>query len=163
MPHGHNEIVSVSLKYNADRPLDPISNCATDFSELKRDWHGWIDNSVDHVLQLNQQDPLLDYFQMHEPEQLQRLLITPGDPSTEMLAALFICKFSAFITARKFPFHTAALTIEETPTNQVKITPQDVALFPRLSQPGWWCRADPSVNDLDRQLTQQSKQEFNVV
>ena len=44
-------------------------------------------------------DPLVAYFRENEPGMLPRLLITPGDPTTEVRAACFARKLRAFLDA----------------------------------------------------------------
>ena len=96
VPHGHNEIVSVRLE-----PARAFrfggSNAEAPFEAVKGRWHAWIDDHVDHALQLGEDDPLLTYFRAHEPTRLARVLTVPGDPTTEALAACFWLKLSAFI------------------------------------------------------------------
>lgn len=147
-PHGHNESVTARLSYCGDRELDTSSNVAADFSELKHEWHTWIDNYVDHSLQIADDDPLLDYFRANEPEQLPHILTTPGDPSTELVSALFLSKYTGFLQKIGAPFEVASIEVCETPTNTVVIQSSDLVLFPALERAGWWHRADHSINDL---------------
>ena len=149
VPHGHNELVTARLAYIGARPLSPESNIAADFADLKTDWHRWIDKSVDHAFQLGLDDPLIGYFKTHEPQQLSRILVTPGDPSTECLAALFLCKYQCFLAAVDAPFEVSSIELVETPTNAVVINKADIALFPALSGDGWWRRPDMSINDFE--------------
>lgn len=149
VPHGHNEFVIVRLAYIGEKSFGPETNCAADFSELKGDWHRWIDGAVDHAFQLGEGDPMIAYFQEHEPQHLGRLFITPGDPTTELLAALFFAKLSAFLEELKLPFKVREVTVEETPTNSVSVEEGDLELFPRLAEHGWWSRPDSSINDLE--------------
>lgn len=147
-PHGHNEYVTARLNYCGDRALDTSSNVAADFSELKHEWHTWIDNHVDHSLQIADDDPMLEYFRANEPEQLPRILTTPGDPSTELVSALFFSKYTCFLQKIGAPFEVASIELCETPTNTVVIQPSDLVLFSALERAGWWRRADHSINDL---------------
>ncbi len=149
IPHGHNEIVKARVSYIGGQSLDSESNIAADFADLKTDWHRWIDNSVDHTFHLGDRDPLINYFETHEPQRLSRLLVTPGDPSTECLAALFLCKYQSFLGAANAPFEVSSIELIETPTNTVEIRKADISFFPGLSTDGWWRRADSSINNFE--------------
>ena len=90
LPHGHNEYVRVHLRATTPAPLDGGTNMVVPFERAKGVWHGFIDNHVDHALQLGEGDPLLDWFRVHEPGRAARIMITPGDPTTELLACLLM-------------------------------------------------------------------------
>jgi 6-pyruvoyltetrahydropterin/6-carboxytetrahydropterin synthase len=149
-PHGHNEFVTVRLA--AKRAFQfSASNMDAAFETVKGRWHAWIDDHVDHALQLNASDPLIGFFRDHEPYRLSRLMVFPGDPTTEALAAVFFLKLSAFLEADALPFTVAEVRVEETPTNAVRITTE--ALDPAacgLSAGHWARRADMSINDFGR-------------
>ena len=152
MPHGHNEFVAVHLESRDDDHLDGLSNMSNQFETLKKTWHDWIDNAVDHTLQLSCLDPLLTYFKENEPENLKRLMITPGDPTTEVLAACFFSKINAFLVAEKINMKCVRVDVEETPTNTVvfKGDPDKAISMGHYDGPSepWWVRADMSINDL---------------
>lgn len=148
VPHGHNEIVTVRLAperafrfggANADAP----------FEAVKGRWHEWIDDHVDHALQLGESDPLLEYFREHEPQRLARVMTIPGDPTTEALAACFWLKLTAFIDDVDLPFRVSAVRVEETPTNAVLLTRDtfdpDACGLPAQS---WPRQPDMRINDL---------------
>lgn len=147
-PHGHNEFVTVRLA-----PVRPLTfgdgaNMTTPFEAVKTRWHAWIDGAVDHAFQVNAADPLIGFFRAHEPQRLARLLVTPGDPTTEALAALFWLKLEAFLAVDALPYRVAAVRVEETPTNAVLL---DRTVFDPaasgLPDTGWWRRADMSINE----------------
>jgi 6-pyruvoyltetrahydropterin/6-carboxytetrahydropterin synthase len=148
IPHGHNEFVTVRLD-----PLASFSfsdtNSAAPFEAVKRRWHEWIDNHVDHTLHLAETDPLIGYFREREPKQLAQVMTFQGDPTTEALAACFFLKLSAFIADDRLPFRVREVRIEETPTNTV-IMSGDVfdAATCGLRAGAWPWRADVSINDL---------------
>ena len=75
-PHGHNEYVTVEIVRPGATVLCGKSNMLREFSELKEAWHGWIDGSVDHALQLSEHDSLLGYIDQEHPE--WRIMVTPG-------------------------------------------------------------------------------------
>ncbi len=147
-PHGHDEVVTVRLK-----PVRPVdfggSNMAASFELAKGRWHRWIDRHVDHAFQVNAADPLLDYFRNHEPEQMSRLMVFEGDPTTEALAVAFLLKLQAFLEADGGVFEAERVAIQETPTNRVVLSAADWTAQGGSWRPGGWCaRADSSLNDL---------------
>lgn len=152
VPHGHNEFVKVHLASDGDDSLDGISNMTNKFETLKKTWHNWIDNAVDHSMQMTAADPLLDYFKENEPENLKHLLLTPGDPTTEVLAACFFSKINSFLVDEKLKMKCVRLEIEETPTNTVVFQgdPKKAISLTQYDGPQipWWERADMSINDL---------------
>ncbi|MEQ1618658.1 MAG: 6-carboxytetrahydropterin synthase [Terricaulis sp.] len=147
VPHGHNEIVSVRLAPRT-RFRFGGANAVAPFDALKRRWCAWIDGHVDHALQLNETDPLLDFFREREPQRLASIMSFQGDPTTEALAAYYWLKLSAFLQADDLPFDVAQVRVEETPTNTVVLTrdtfdPHECGLPARA----WPWRADTSIND----------------
>jgi 6-pyruvoyltetrahydropterin/6-carboxytetrahydropterin synthase len=149
VPHGHNEIVTVTLGANEPSPLDGGANMVEPFERAKSRWHRWIDDQVDHALQLSAADPLLAWFAQHEPHRLSRILVTPGDPTTEALACCMMAKLNAFLALEGGRLICRKIRIEETPTNTVTFSgdPRDF-LPPSETGSGWWYRADMSINDL---------------
>lgn len=148
IPHGHNEQVIARLQSVAPRRLDGGANMVVPFDRAKARWHRFIDDQVDHAFQLGDRDPMIDWFRAHEPQRLGRLLVTPGDPTTEMLAACLMTKLNAFLAADGNALRCVELTIEETPTNAVTLTGDPAEVLPEREGAGWWGRADDSINDL---------------
>lgn len=150
LSHGHNEQVIARIQPLAPQRLDGDANMVAPFDRAKARWHRWIDDRVDHAFQLGERDPMIGWFRTHEQQRLARLLVTPGDPTTEMLAACFMAKLNAFLAADGNDLHCVELTVEETPTNAVTFTgdPAD-ALPERGGGACWWLRADDNINDLD--------------
>lgn len=147
VPHGHNEIVTVRLEPRA-RFRFGGANAEAPFETLKRRWCAWIDGHVDHALQLNETDPLLDFFREREPHRLASIMSFDGDPTTEALAACFWLKFSAFLQADGLPFDVAQVRVEETPTNTVVLTRDTFNTREcGLAARAWPWRADTSIND----------------
>lgn len=147
IPHGHNEFVTVRLD-----PLGAFTfsetNSAAPFHRVKRRWHQWIDERVDHTLQLSEDDQLISYFRTHEPALLGQVMTFQGDPTTEALAACFFLKLSAFVADERLPFKVREVRIEETPTNTAIVSrdhfdPDRCGLRPDA----WPRRADMSIND----------------
>jgi 6-pyruvoyltetrahydropterin/6-carboxytetrahydropterin synthase len=147
VPHGHDEVVTVELVSEENVALNPRTNMLVEFDQAKRRWFDWIDESVDHSFHLNAEDPLVGFFRDHEPHLLGRLLLTPGDPTTEIRAACFKSKLSCFLQHDNPGLRCASLTIQETPTNAVVCEAADPA---KMMPDGdhWWSRADTSINDL---------------
>ena len=150
VPHGHNEVVIATLQATVPTPLDGGANMVMPFERAKRIWHRWIDECVDHSLHLAADDPLLDWFAEHEPQRLARMLITPGDPTTEVLAACMMSKLNAFLVADGGHLTCAEITIEETWTNAVCFTGDPAAVLPVMARRAWWARPDDSINDWHR-------------
>lgn len=146
VPHGHDEVVTVEIASGSNAPLDPATNMLVEFDVVKRRWFEWIDRSVDHSFHLNEGDPLVGYFREREPELLPRLLLTPGDPTTEIRALCFKLKLQAFLDAGGRGLRCLRLTIQETPTNAVIC---EAVSGQRFLPAGdrWWTRADPSISD----------------
>lgn len=149
VPHGHNELVTVTLRATSPSPLDGGANMVMPFERAKGTWHRWIDNHVDHSLQLSADDPLLDWFAAREPHRLARILVTPGDPTTEVLAACMMAKLNSFLDSDGGRLVCAEIRIDETPTNTVTFSGDPRAVLPGvpLTRP-WWTRSDMSINDL---------------
>jgi 6-pyruvoyltetrahydropterin/6-carboxytetrahydropterin synthase len=149
-PHGHNEFVSVTLrlKQGCARNIDwGGSNHAESFARLKKHWHRFVDESLDHALQLGHDDPLIAYFQAHEPDIVPRLLVINGDPTTEAVAMALYFKLNAILSAYVPDFECIRFEIEETPTNSVVIALDEMQSC--TASLGAWCgRADMSINDL---------------
>lgn len=147
IPHGHNEYVTVRLTPASSFKFSD-TNSAAPFEQIKKRWHQWIDDCVDHTLHLSETDPLLAFFREHEPARLSQVMTFQGDPTTEALAACFWLKLSAFLADDGLPFVVSEVRIEETPTNTVVI---DADVFKPAEcglRPGAWpWRADMSINE----------------
>lgn len=152
VPHGHNEYVKVFLVSAGNDTLDGAVNMMAPFAVLKRLWHQWIDDHVDHALQLSSQDHMLDYFREREPENLPHIMVTPGDPTTEVLAACFMSKINVLMHDQGIGVRCQKIEIIETPTNTVTFTgdPHQVISTDHYDGPEtpWWQRPDMSINDL---------------
>ena len=147
IPHGHNEFVTVRLD-PTDRFTFSATNSAAPFEQIKRRWHAWIDEHVDHALHLGEDDPLIGYFREREPALLKQIMTFQGDPTTEALAACFFLKLSAFVADDGLPFTVREVRIEETPTNTVVVSREhfDPGTC-SLRKSAWPWRADTSIND----------------
>lgn len=155
IPHGHNEFVTVTLQARTPARLDGAQNMVVPFAEAKQRWHAFIDTRLDHSFQISSVDPLLDWFRQHEPQRLDRLVVTPGDPTTELMAALLYAKLQAFLRDEGDVLVCTSLTLEETPTNTVCLTGGPEIFLPECSgtpSDFWWHRADCSLSDLPSPL-----------
>ncbi len=149
LPHGHNETVTVRLQATSPQRLDGSTNMVLPFARAKAIWHGWIDDHLDHALQLGEDDPLLGWFVAHEPARARRIVLTPGDPTTELMACLMMAKLGAFLRADGDVLRCAEIRLEETPTNTVLFDGDPLAVLPavRPAPQCWWRRADMSIAD----------------
>lgn len=148
IPHGHDEVVTIDIGECNNASLDESSNMLVEFSRIKGRWFNWIDRSVDHSFHLGKDDPLVRYFEENEPHLLSHLLITPGDPTTEIRAACFAAKLAAFLEEEHPNFLCTRLSIQETPTNSVVYFPQELPGVVAGGDHHWWNRPDTSINDL---------------
>ena len=148
IPHGHDEIVTVEIASHKNRKLDADTNMLVEFEEAKGLWFDWIDGSVDHSFHVSSKDPIIRYFKENEPDLLSRLLITPGDPTTEIRSACYYAKLSSFLKTKEEDLICVGLQVQETPTNAVKFNCADIAKFLPSGADHWWNRSDLSINDL---------------
>lgn len=147
IPHGHNEYITVIFSPIEAVALDAKKNMVAPFASLKKTWHRFIDEAVDHSLQLSIDDPLLRYFQEHEPNRLEQVMVTPGDPTTEVVCMLLSHKCRAFLKAENHPFELHSLSIEETPTNKVTLASDDRVQIDGDFSSWWFHRPDLTIND----------------
>ena len=149
LPHGHNETVTVRLEAARPAPLDGAGNMVLSFARAKATWHRWVDERLDHALQLGEDDPLLGWFALNEPARAARIVVTPGDPTTELMACLMMAKLAAFLRDEGDALRCVEIRLEETPTNSVVFAGDPVAMLPapRGAEACWWRRADMSIAD----------------
>jgi 6-pyruvoyltetrahydropterin/6-carboxytetrahydropterin synthase len=147
IPHGHNEFVKVHLMVTDSPTLDNSTNMIAAFAEAKAHWHQFVDERLDHSFQLRDDDPILSFFEEKEPHLLSRILVTPGDPTTEVLCACLMSKLSAFLSNGNTNLCCTRLELQETPTNTVILDGID-AFKAHLPQGNhWWSRPDLSINE----------------
>ena len=80
---------------------------------------------------------------------MSKLLITPGDPTTEIRAACYNAKLNSFLSSSNDGLICLGLQIQETPTNAVYFSSDNIDNFLSPDEANWWNRADLSINDLD--------------
>lgn len=123
-----------------------------EFSDLKRAWKSFIQGTVDHSFLHHMSDPILPALKAAIPK--FRGLPFPGDPTTELISALFFAKLEAMhsVTAAAAVIRPVSVLIRETPTNSVTFRRgQQAALLSRLNEKynGWWTSADPEARHLE--------------
>jgi 6-pyruvoyltetrahydropterin/6-carboxytetrahydropterin synthase len=145
-PHGHTWWIEVTLAKEVSE-LSKDANILVTFETAKKQWHTWIDEHVDHCLKLNSKDPLVDFIRNDNPK--GRLLITPGDPTTEILTVIFKAKLEAFLKADGLGLYCKSVKIDETQTNSIVFSGASAPYLP-IDPTGsayWWNRADFTTND----------------
>lgn len=151
LPHGHNEYVTVTLYPTRDGALDGRGNMVVPFRQAKDRWHAFVDTRLDHGLQLSETDPLLGWFRLHEPERAARIVVTPGDPTTELMAALLMAKITAILRSEGDLLRCRSIELKETPTNTVRLTGEAMDFLPAVNRTAtacWWHRPDFSIADV---------------
>ncbi|MBO6933859.1 MAG: 6-carboxytetrahydropterin synthase [Deltaproteobacteria bacterium] len=142
-PHGHDEYVTVELVSAEPRALDGDANMLVEFGRAKSRWHRFVDERLDHGFQLSTTDPLLAIAKERFGE--WRLIVTPGDPTTELMAALLAAKCQAILDDElDGALRVRRLTLQETPTNSVVFEGDPREVLP--AGDGWWWRADESTS-----------------
>lgn len=141
-PHGHDEYVSVELVAARPERLDGQGNMVVEFGRAKSRWHRFVDERLDHALQLSASDPLLAIAREHFD---WRLVVTPGDPTTELMAALLAAKCQAILDDElDGALRVRRVILEETPTNSVIFEGDPREVLP--AGDGWWWRPDESTS-----------------
>jgi len=145
-PHGHTWWIEVTLAKEVPE-LSKDSNILVTFENAKKSWHTWIDEHVDHSFKLNAKDPMVEFIRSDNPT--GRLLITPGDPTTEILTILFKAKLEAFLKADNLGLHCKSVKIDETQTNSIVFSGAVASYLPTdpSGSAHWWNRADFTTND----------------
>ncbi|MCB0394974.1 MAG: 6-carboxytetrahydropterin synthase [Bdellovibrionales bacterium] len=145
-PHGHTWNVRVFIEPESSIVLDQKENTVALFAKIKKDWHEFIDNHIDHSFLFNSRDGLLEYMKKDNP--CGRHVCTPGDPTTEMLSVLLKAKLSAFLNASGLQLKVIRLELYETQTNGVICEGDPQIHLPKdTSGKHWWNRPDMSTND----------------
>ena len=115
---------------------------------LKSAWKAFT-SVVDHSFFYNTKDPLAAAMKEHIQD--FRGLPFPGDPTTEMIATLFLCKARKMLEPYRKQVAVEAVCIEETPVNSVEISTNS-AIFTATEKHldkynAWWNDADPTVRN----------------
>lgn len=147
--HGHTWRVIVRLRDKNTTPRQPPTvpnRMLAEFGAVKAMWHRWVDDVLDHSVMLNEDDPLRHYLDHKECR--HRITTTPGDPTTELIAALLHCKCNAFMRTYAPDLFCHEVDIMETPTNTVSLVCFDTppGMGP-VDDRFWWHRADMTSAD----------------
>lgn len=154
-PHGHTWYAEAAFAASADGLGE--DDMVMEFSKLKKSWKTFILETVDHSFMHHHADPILGALKEYIPR--FRGLPFPGDPTTELIAALFFAKLqtmhenlrSGNAASAIWPAPVSVL-IQETPTNQVLFQAGTAgnALLAKINSKfeGWWQVADPLARDL---------------
>jgi len=142
-PHGHTWRATLLFK-SLENHLNQ-NEMVEEFTFLKSQWKAFITETVDHSFFHHYEDPILPTLKEHIPH--FRGLPFPGDPTTELVAGLFLEKArtltSHLFQNKKAPVFPSEVIILETPTNSLSISldeKEDFSkIFPRYTQfTGWW-------------------------
>lgn len=137
-PHGHTWYATLKLKAEVGE-LDN-ANMVVEFQKTKKNWKKFIKETVDHSFLVNQDDVILPALK--ESIEGLRAIPFPGDPTTEMIAILFLRKAQKLVVEKGLSAHS--ILIEETPVNSVEVaadSPIFVNTLKRLedcSKEVWW-------------------------
>lgn len=156
-PHGHTWYAEASFAAEADRLGD--DDMVMEFAKLKSAWKKFIMETADHSFMHHFEDPILGALREYIPK--FRGLPFPGDPTTEMIAALFFSKLKVMHEDLRARLGEGAIwpepvevLIQETPTNQIQFRSYGggLKLLEKLEREyeGWWQVADPSSRLLRR-------------
>lgn len=135
-PHGHSWYASLIFETTSGS-LDS-SDMAAEFKGLKSAWKKFIGETADHSFFHKWDDPILEALKQNIPE--FRGLAFPGDPTTEMVAVLFLRKAQNW----QYPgVKVTGVKIEETPSNHLEVHIDDpifLNLTKKLehSDQAWW-------------------------
>lgn len=140
-PHGHTW--HATLFFEPERAQLNDQQMAEEFSQLKTPWKQFIGETVDHSFFANENDPLLEA--MKKNIENLRVLEFPGDPTTEMVAALFLKK--ALVMYKNSNLKASAVFIEETPTNSLRLERKALEIIESQLNSSfsekWWNKIDP--------------------
>jgi 6-pyruvoyltetrahydropterin/6-carboxytetrahydropterin synthase len=101
-PHGHNAVAELTFEA---RELDPLG-MVVDFGEIKRTMKAWINDSLDHGMLLQKDDPLVPALEkLREP-----VFRMEGSPTAENIARLI------FEQAKKSGLPIVEVKLWETPS-----------------------------------------------
>lgn len=148
-PHGHTWYATLHLQTQA--PLN-TNDMSIEFHQLKGSWKDLITNVFDHSFMCNASDaliaPLLD---IHSKA---RLVLFPGDPTTELISLLLFSKCEQFIlnSQWKNDIVVSGITIDETPTNSIHCDRsfyiENISRY--STHTGWWSIPDIQARTCER-------------
>ena len=146
-PHGHTWQATLCFSAPADTLND--SDMIEEFTVLKGAWKAFITATVDHSYLHHREDPLLPVLRETVPH--FRGLPFPADPTTEVIAGLFLLKARRMCRGQQLD--PVAVIVQETPTNRVRFTREGLtALEERLDLAScphaWWTVPAPDSRDI---------------
>jgi 6-pyruvoyl tetrahydropterin synthase/QueD family protein len=123
--HGHSMWVELELHGTVAPETGMVSGL--DFGVVKQNFRKYLDNSYDHHLLLNDEDPFAGNLNIQDEEgwvRLPGLVVMPGkDPTTENIAldiSLWAKNTFIFNTSPPDPYHVG-VTVWETHVNGVSV------------------------------------------
>ncbi len=147
-PHGHSWYATLGFSTNSDVLND--KDMVEDFYKLKQDWKTFITETADHSFMHHHEDPILPALQEFVAD--FRGLPFPCDPTTEIIAALFLAKGRKLCSNQNF--QPTSIVIKETPTNQVSLEWEGLdSVLARVESEkfdSWWNHSDPHARVLNR-------------
>ncbi len=145
-PHGHTWFATLGFSVVADELNQ--QDMVEEFEKLKKTWKAFITETVDHSFMHHFEDPILT--SLKEYVKGFRGLPFPCDPTTEVIAALFLAKGRTL--CGNLPFLPSYVSIQETPTNRVTLNMEGLdAVLNRIDSKcykAWWQSADSSSREL---------------
>lgn len=157
-PHGHTWYAKACFQApSTELDLDG-NDMIVEFAELKKNWKRFIQETADHSFLHHHEDPILPALRKAIPK--FRGLPFPGDPTTELVAALFFAKLEVMhaSTPNADRLYLSSVAIRETPTNSMifRRSPSGrSALLEKINARynGWWQSAAPG----DRKISQKER------
>lgn len=149
-PHGHTWYAVAELRSLV--PQLAQDDMVVEFSKLKKNWKTLIDETFDHSYLCNVEDALLPSMRQHIPH--LRMVPFPGDPTTELIAALLFHKMQMFLQASGLDkvVEVVRVQVDETPTNSVSWTSDKSFLTNGTYRgySGWWTSSDPKDRSIKK-------------
>ena len=143
-PHGHTWYVTIHWQAQNDQLNG--DNMLAEFQHVKGPWKKFVQETLDHSFFFHNEDPVAE--SMKANIEGFRGLAIPGDPTTEMLAVLFLRKAVAFSQNQKdIPLYPVAIDLQETEVNSVFLevdSPVYLSAKKSLPPKGWW--ESPELN-----------------
>jgi 6-pyruvoyl-tetrahydropterin synthase len=156
-PHGHTWYATAIFQLSSESSLDQGAMSA-EFGILKQKWKAFITGNADHSYLHHYEDPIVPSLILDNPD--ARLLPFPTDPTTEMIAGLFMLKITAMHNAENHPalrkIKLRGVHIQETPTNSITVTLQKSGAPPNWlvdkigDSTGWWTSPSPADRSFSR-------------
>ena len=148
-PHGHTWRARAELC--AISPDLDKADMVVEFGRLKGRWKALLDQTLDHSWLTNVNDPILPALDEHIAG--LRVVRFPGDPTTELLAALLFVKMEAFLDAEDLcdRVKLQAIHVQETETNSVRCHGRPPWADGGIvhGYRGWWSTPDPADRHCD--------------